>query len=125
MSARAPQPPRQPSAAPSKRVQLARLALEAALGVDGVVSSHAGPSGTRVTGTRGERLPGVLATALPGGRYGIDLHLVTDVVPLPQLADRVRSRAARAASGAGLGHLLGPVNVTIEDVVLPTEVSER
>lgn len=127
MSARtgASQPPRPGSAAPSVRVQLARLALDAALGVDGVVSSHAGRLGTRVTADRGERLPGVLATALAGGGYGVELHLVTEVVPLHQLADRVRWRVARAASSAGLADVLGPVDVTIEDVVMPNEVSER
>ena len=122
---RASQPPRPVSAAPSVRAHLARLALDAALGVDGVVSSHAGPLGTWVTADRGERLPGVLAIALAGGGYGVELHLVTEVVPLPELADRVRSRVARAASSAGLADVLGPVDVTIEDVVMPNEVSER
>jgi hypothetical protein len=122
---RASEPPRPASAAPSERVQLARLALDAALGVDGVVSSHAGPLGTRVTADREERLPGVLATALAGGGYGVELHLVTEVVPLPPLADRVRSRVERAASSAGLADVLGPVDITIEDVVMPNEVSKR
>lgn len=110
---------------PSERAQLARLALDAALRVDGVVSSHTGPRGMRVTSDRGERLPGVLATALPGGEYGLELHLVTDVVPLHELAERVRSRVARAASSAGLADVLGPVDITIEDVVIPGEGSEK
>lgn len=123
---RASQQSAQPATAgPSERAQLARVALTAALGVDGVVSSHAGPGGTRVTEDRGERLPGVLATALAGGGYGIELHLVTEVVPLFPLAERVRSRVERAASSAGLAHVLGPVDVTIEDVVMPDWVSER
>jgi hypothetical protein len=117
--------PVRPLAEPSERAQLARLALDAALRVDGVVSSHTGPTGMRVTSDRGERLPGVLVTALPTGEYGVELHLVTDVVPLHELADRVRSRVARAASSAGLAHVLGPVDVTIEDVVIPGEGSER
>ena len=112
------------SAAPSERVQLARLALDAALGVDGVVSSHAGPLGRRVTADREERLPGVLATALAGGGYEVELHLVTEVVPLHPLADRVRSRVVQAASSAGLGGALGPVDITIADVVGSNEVSE-
>ncbi len=122
---RASEPARPVSAAPSERAQLARLALDAALGVEGVVSSHVGPLGTQVTEHRDERLPGVLATALAGGGYGVELHLVTEVVPLPQLADLVRSRVERAASSAGLADVLGPVDITIEDVVMPNEVSKR
>ena len=78
-----------------------------------------------MTADREERLPGVLATALAGGRYGVELHLVTELVPLPQLADLVRSRVERAASSAGLADVLGPVDITIEDVVMPNEVSKR
>ncbi len=126
MSARTPasQPAQPLSAAPSERVRLARLALDAALGVDGVVSSHAGPLGTRVTVDREERLPGVVATALAGGGYGVELHLVTEVVPLHPLADRVRSRVVQAASAVGLDGALGPVDITIADVVGSHPVSE-
>ena len=119
---RASQPIRQVSAPPSERVQLARLALDAALGVDGVVSVHAGPLETWVTADREERLPGVLVTAVAGGGYGVELHLVTSVVPLLPLADRVRSEVERAASSAGLADVLGPVDVAIEDVVVPGQV---
>lgn len=122
---RASHPARPASAAPSERAQLARLALDAALGVEGVVSSQAGPLGTQVTAHRDERLPGVLATALAGGGYGVELHLVTEMVPLHPLADRVRTRVERAASSAGLADVLGPVDITIEDVVMPNEVSKR
>ncbi len=122
---RASQPERPASAAPSKRAQLARLALDAALGVDGVVSSRAGPLGTRVTADREERLSGVLATALAGGGYGVELHLVTEIVPLHPLADRIRAQVERAAASAALADVLGPVDITIEDVEMPTEVSKR
>ena len=60
----ASQPPRPEAAAPSERVLLARLALDAALGVPGVVSADAGRFGTRVTADREERFSGVLVTAL-------------------------------------------------------------
>ncbi len=122
---RASQPAGRPSGAPSERVRLARLALDAALGVAGVVSSHTGRLGTRMTPDREERLLGVVATARAAGGYGIELHLVTEVVPLPQLADLVRSRVERAASSAGLADVLGPVDITIEDVVMPNEVTTR
>ena len=117
--ARASEPIRQ--AAASERVRLARLALDAALGVEGVVSSDAGPLGAWVTADGEERLPGVVVTALAGGGYGAELHLVTAVVPLLPLADRVRSEVERAASSAGLADVLGPVGVAIEDVVVPDQ----
>ena len=101
----------------SVRVQLARLALEAALAVEGVVASDPGPAGLRFTAGGGERLPGVTSAARADGTYGVRLHLVTQVVPLPELAERVRSGVARAAARAGLADRLGPVDIRIEDVV--------
>ena len=117
---RPPSEPAQPPAASrplSVRVQLARLALESALAVDEVVGSDPGPRGMRVTADGRERLPGVTSIARADGTYGLALHLVTWVVPLHPLADRVRSRVARAASRAGLAERLGPLDITIEDVV--------
>jgi hypothetical protein len=108
-------------AAPSERVQLARAALEAALGVSGVVSADAGRLGLRVTADGDERLPGVLVTARAGGGYGVELHLVTEAVPLRPLADRIRERVERAAAGAGLADALAYVDVAFEDVVQPGE----
>ncbi len=78
-----------------------------------------------MTADREERLPGVVATALAGGGYGVELHLVTEVVPLLPLGDRVRSRVERAASSAGLADLLGRVDITIEDVVIPNDSSKK
>jgi hypothetical protein len=104
-------------AAPSERVRLARVAHNAALGVNGVVAADAGRFGTRVTADGEERLPGVLVTARAGGGYAVELHLVCDVVPLRPLAERIREQVERAAAGAGLAHALGHVDITIEDVV--------
>jgi hypothetical protein len=98
------------------RVRLARLALESALAVEGVAGLHAGPGATRVTSDGGERLPGVVATALPDGTYALSLHLVAQLVPLHPLAEEVRSRVTRAAGTAGLGGALGPIDITIEDL---------
>ena len=119
MSRPASEPARPPAASRplSVRVQLARLALESALAVDGVVGSDPGPRGVRVTADGRERLPGVTSMARADGTYGLALHLVTRVVPLHPLADRVRSRVARAAARAGLAERLGPLDITIEDVV--------
>ena len=95
---------------------LARLALESALATEGVVSTDAGPVGTRVTRGGGGRLRGVVAAARADGRYGIELHLVTRVVPLHPLAARVRAGVGQAARVAGLAESLGPIDITIDDV---------
>jgi len=102
----------------SARLALARLALEAALGVAGVVSSDPGVLGLRVTDEGGEIVPGVMAAALPDGRYSLDLHLVARLVPLPALAEQVRERVLEAAARATLGERLAEINVYVEDVVL-------
>ena len=104
-------------AVPSERVMLARVALDAALSVNGVVSGDAGRFGTWVTADGEERLPGVLVTARAGGGFAVELHLVAQVVPLHPLAERIREQVARAAAGAGLADVLGNVDVTFEDVV--------
>ena len=123
----APPSPSQPeaAAAPSERVLLARLALDAALGVPGVVSGDAGRFGTRVTVDRDERLPGVVATALAEGGYAVELYLVSEAVPLHPLAALIRERVERNAASAGLGDALAYVDVAIEDVVTSDEVGVR
>ena len=121
----ASQPPRPEAAAPSERVLLARLALDAALGVPGVVSADAGRFGTRVTADREERLFGVLATALADGGYAVELYLVSEAVPLHPLADRIRERVERAAASAGLAAALRYVDIAIEDVVTPDETGMK
>lgn len=104
---------------PSARVRLARLALDAALAVDGVVRSDPGPLRVRITAEGQDRVPGVVSAALADGRYEVSLYLVTLMVPLHPLADRIRSRVARAASQAGLDDLLGPIDIAFEDLVEP------
>ena len=74
---------------------VARAALQAALQTPGVVGSDPGPSRLRVTADPpADPLVGVSATAQADGRYGIDLSLVADLVPLPELAEQVRERIA-------------------------------
>ncbi len=112
-----------PASAPSERVELARLALTEALALDGVVRADAGPFGTRITLDGREPLAGVTAAALSDGRYGVTLHLVSRVVPLRPLADRIRARIKRRASRAGLEEVLGPIDIVFEDLAeLPREV---
>jgi hypothetical protein len=112
-----------PAPAASERVELARLALAQALALDGVVRADAGPLGTRITLDGREPLAGVTAAALADGRYGVTLHLVSRVVPLRPLADRIRARIKRGASRAGLEDALGPIDIFFEDLAeLPGKV---
>lgn len=105
-----------PGAAVSPRVELAGVALRAALAVDGVVAAHPGPRGTHVTQDRETRLPGVVAAAERGGRYSVDLCLTARLVPLRELGQRVAERVRRDVEAAGMSNRLGAVRVTIADV---------
>ena len=98
------------------RVQLARIAHDAAMATEGVVDTDAGPVGARMTLDGAKRLQGVTSTVLPDGRYGLSLHLVCRMVPLHPLVDALRARLERAAAAAGVADELGPVDITIEDV---------
>jgi hypothetical protein len=106
-----------PARPPSRRLQLAQISLEAALAVEGVVRAHSGPGALPATVEGSERVAGVLVVAVDDARYGVELHLVTSVVPLHPLAERVRKQVERAASTGGLREALGPVDITFEDVV--------
>lgn len=86
-----------------------------ALDVRGVVATDAGAGGARATFAGRERVPGVVCTAA-GDRYELDLHLVTEPVPLHPLAHRVRSRIEKAAARSGLAGALGPINIVFQDV---------
>lgn len=110
-------PGESPAADASPRVELARLALEASLGVDGVVASDGGLGGLRATLDGESRLAGVRATAVADGRYGVELFLVVRPLPLQSLAEEVRVRVRREAVRHGLADLLGPVGITITDLV--------
>ena len=104
---------------PTDRVRLAEVALEAALKVDGVVAPHAPIGGGGSTRGSGRRLDGVSVVAGGHERFDVSLHLVTRIVPLHPLADRVRERVSRAAGRSGLGDRLGPVDVRIENLAEP------
>lgn len=98
------------------RIRLAEVALEAALKVDGVVAPRAAPAGGGSTQGSDRRVDGVSVVAGAEERFDVSLHLVTRMVPLHPLADRVRERVSGAAGRAGLGDRLGPVRVRIEDL---------
>ena len=105
-----------PPATPSTRVRLARIARDVALATEGVADATAGRLGLHVTAAGLERLPGVVVTSLPNGRYGVELHLVGRAVPLHPLGDVIREQIRTAASAAGLETALGPVDITFEDL---------
>ncbi len=97
-------------------MRLARVALETALGIEGVTGSDAGRAGVLATFDGLDRLGGVVATADPEGKVSISLNLVVSLVPLRPLADRVRASVVSAVGAAGLGQSLGPVDIVFADV---------
>lgn len=125
MSQPNPPPAGEPTGAPppaprSVRVRLARVALEAALGISGVAEGHAGRVGIAFTNDAGERLWGVIATAAPDGSVSVELHLVAELVPLVELGDAVRAAVVAAASATGLAESLARVDVRFEEVTAPS-----
>jgi len=101
----------------SRRLDVAELALEAALGAPDVHAGEAGADGLRVTAaSAGRLLRGVSAVAQADGRYSVDLRLVAELVPLPALGEEVRRRVRRAAADAGLADYVGDVNVEFSSV---------
>jgi hypothetical protein len=105
-----------PAATVSVRSQVARVALEAALTVDGVISGSSGPLGLRVTRSGSERLVGVVCAADASGGYAVALHLVVGIVPLDRLAERIRSRVRARISAADLVHELAQLDIVFEDI---------
>lgn len=110
----------------SPRVGLARLALEAALAVSGVVRADAGPHGMCVTTDPSRGLMrGASVCALADGRYAVDLCLVAGLVPLVELAEEVRSKIRARVEREGLIAQLGEVNVEFVRVLSAEEISEE
>ena len=101
----------------SRRLDVAELALEAALGVPAVHAGDGGSDGLRVTAAPPDRtLRGVSAIAQADGRYCVDLRLVAGLVPLYALGEEVRGRVRRAAAEAGLADHVGEINVEFSSV---------
>ncbi len=109
-------PEQSATASDSARMRLARLSLDAALAVDGVLAVDAGSRGMHVTAGGASVMRGVRVAAEPGGRYSVDLGLRARMVALPALAEAVRERIARRARLAGAGDQLGAIDVTFHDV---------
>jgi hypothetical protein len=98
------------------RLQVARVALEAALTVDGVTSGSSGSLGLRVTRSGSERLVGVVCAADASGGYAVALHLVVRPVPLDRLAERIRARVRARISAADLTDELARIDIVFEDI---------
>ena len=110
-----------PSSQSSPRSQLARAAIDAARSLPQVAGGVSGTQDLWVTTDAGALLEGVTAVARKDGRYDIELHLVAQwpLDSLHSLADEVRARVGRAAEQGGLGHAVGEVTVSFEDLTEP------
>jgi hypothetical protein len=108
----------EPAPAPtdSVRLQVARVALDAALNVDGVSAGSGGALGLHATQSGNKRLVGVVSAADAAGGYAVTLHLVVRVVPLDQLAERIRSQVDTQISAAGLSDELARIDIVFEDI---------
>lgn len=99
---------------------------EEAAGVAGLAPASLRRRLEELAGEVAAATPGVgsaasTAVAIPGGRFGVALRLVAELVPLRPLADEVRSRVVTEAASAGLAEAVGPVDIAIEDVVAASE----
>ena len=114
-----------PRVGDAARPRLARLTLEAASSLQGVVATDAGPHGLYVTDDPPAGvLRGVLVVAQADGRYSVDVRLVAELVPLPALGARVRNAVHKRAEREGLSQQLGTVAVQFARVVSAEEVDE-
>jgi hypothetical protein len=90
----------------------------AAAAADAAVSALDGGAGGRHSTTVGdETVAGVVCVAVPGGGYGVDVHVVAHLADLHALGDRLSRVMRDAATRAGLGDELVGVTVHVEDVV--------
>lgn len=108
-------PAASPEKPPSRAATVARLALDAARALDGVVDATSG-RGRWVTPDRSDPVAGAVAVVRADGRFDVELHLVAGLVPLHPLGERIRDRIEREARKAGVSELVGPVNIAFEDV---------
>jgi hypothetical protein len=100
----------------SERVELARIAAEAAAAVPGVAAAARDPLRRWETSDGDMALEGVVCLPLAGGGYVVELHLVAEMVALPALAETIRDSIDRRISKTALGRALRRIDVTFEDV---------
>ena len=106
--------------AASPRVRLAQLARGAALATPGVDGLDAGPAGAFCTAGAGYRVGGVTCTTAPEGGFDVSLRLRCELVPLHDVADRVRAAVEQAAAEQGL--TVRSVSILITDVTEPEDI---
>lgn len=104
---------------------LARTARDAVNATPGVTVA-AGGAGRWVTADRRGSVFGVVASAVPGGRYEMDLHLTLGWPPPPleRLGDEVRRVVREACREQGLDDALAAINVRVDAVEDPAEASD-
>ncbi len=111
-------------APPSARVELARLALRAALAHPDVRAGDPGPAGTCVTAGVGDRLVGVSVISDDGdGGYAVTLCLRTRIVPLRPLSEQLRERITRASTASVLAGRPTSIEIRIVDVDVDIDVA--
>jgi uncharacterized alkaline shock family protein YloU len=104
----------------SERVRIARLAHAAVTAAPGVARLDAGSNRTFVAADPAGPLEGVSAAARADGRYDVAIALVASYgTSLHGLADVLRDRVQGRAAEAGLGTLVGAIDVHVEDVEAP------
>ncbi len=104
-----------PEKPPSRAATVARLALDSARALDGVVDATSG-RGRWVTPDRSDPVAGAVAVVRADGRFDVELHLVAGLVPLHPLGERIRDRIDKDARKAGVSGLVGPVHIAFEDL---------
>lgn len=83
-------------------------------------------SGGRYTRDGDREIPGVAVTAGADGRVDLDLHLLAYMPPRPfeEQAESIRKALQEAARRTGTAERLGQIEVTIDDVIAPTEIAK-
>ncbi len=94
--------PSEGPAGPSDRMRLTRAARDATLRVPGVRATDPGAVGLYVTAAGGEQFEGIICAAANDGGYDISVRLIADLVPLPDLSERIADAVARAAARVGV-----------------------
>ncbi len=100
----------------SPRLALARLAERAALEDPAVHSLDSGPSGLKATRSRDGLVGGVVCSAVAGGGFSIDLHVVALPEDLHAMSDRVRATVRESAAASGVEDQVRSVSVHVEDI---------
>jgi hypothetical protein len=105
---------------PSDRVRIAQIARETALAMPDVVDLDPGFGGRFVTVGGGIRVDGVVSVVAPEGGYDVSLRLVSEMVALHPLGDRVRAAIHTAAVDAGL--VVASVSILIVEIAEPASL---